>query len=132
MVLVGAEGCTHTPVHLHEPRGCLRLSGGDPVGFHPGAAECDPTLSLSSPPGLHTVSRAETKDEANAILLCKHSHTHMRELQIPPPRSPTHTHTSGDGSILSRFFFVVVFFFLPPSIQDPLVVSHAHVVRTLH
>lgn len=108
MVLVGAEGCTHTPVHLHEPRGCLRLSGGDPVGFHPGAAECDPTLSpsLVAPRPAHGQPRRNQRQGQCLSPLQTLSHTHARAPNHPPPQ---HTLTHFWGRVNSQMFFFTPF-----------------------
>lgn len=111
MVLVGAEGCTHTPVHSREPRGCLRLSGGDPVGFHPGTAECDPTLSRSRRPRACTRSAAQKPKTRPMPFSSANTLTRTCTSSKPPraPSSPTQTHFW--GRVDSQPFFCVSFFF---------------------
>lgn len=124
MVLVGAEGCTHTPVHLHEPRGCLWLSGGDPVGFHPGAAECDPTLSLSRRPQACTRSAAHKPKTRPMPFSSANTLTHT----CASSKSPHPTRTHCWGRVDSQHFFFTPFH--PGSIRCLARACCSHVTLT--
>lgn len=77
--------------------GCLQLSRGNPVGFHPGAAECDPTLSLS-------LARTALRPEHGQPRINQRQgqcHSPQQTLwhtctqNHPPPCSHTHTRAAG-------------------------------------
>lgn len=93
----GGRAHTHTPVPLHEPWGCLRLGRGNPVGFHPAAAECDPTLSALRPehgqPRINQRqgqchSPLQTLSHTQTHPLAAHTHTRATRMGRFPAISP--------------------------------------------